>query len=103
MLGIAVGCVGLSLDDFCRLNFEEFESICKSWREMNERQERDNWERTRILAAICIQPHIKKKITPRQLLPLPWDRTGNKQKSEAPILSREEQRARFEELKNKLG
>ena len=45
------------------VEFDEFESICKAWREMSEVQNRDEWERTRTLAAICIQPHIKKKIT----------------------------------------
>ncbi len=103
MLGIAVGCVGLSLDDFCRLYFEEFESVCKAWREMNDNQERQAWERTRILAAISIQPHVKKKITPKQLIPLPWDNNKQKPKSDEPELTKEELKARFEELKERLG
>ncbi len=70
---------------------------------MNERQERDSWERTRILAAICIQPHIKKKITPKQLIPLPWDNKKQKPKSDEPELTKEEMKARFEELKKRLG
>ena len=40
---------------------------------MTESHNRDAWERTRILAAISIQPHIKNKITHKQLLPMPWD------------------------------
>ena len=63
----------MPLEEFSRLYFDEFESICKAWREMKDAQEREAWERTRILAAICIQPHVKEKITPTRLLPLPWD------------------------------
>ena len=34
------------------------------------------WERTRTLASILISPHLKKgrRITPKQLIPLPWDK-----------------------------
>lgn len=93
----------MSYDDFCKCTFEEFESICKAWREMTETQNRDAWERARTIAAIIIQPHLKKKITPRQLLPLPWDKKKSKPKKEAPKLTAEEQRKRFEDVANRLG
>lgn len=74
MMGVAVGCVGMSLDDFCALDFDEFEAVTRAWTEMRESQERQEWERMRMLATIGIQPHAKKKLTPAQLLPFPWDR-----------------------------
>jgi hypothetical protein len=87
------------------LYFDEFESICKSWTEMREQQEHAEWERARTLAAIIIQPHLKKKVTPRQLLPLPWDRknTGLPSAPDAPILTADERRRRFEEVARRLG
>lgn len=48
-------------DDFCKCTFGEFESICEAWREMTEGQNRDAWERARTIAAIIIQPHLKKR------------------------------------------
>ncbi len=66
----------MSLDDFCKLEFDEFESI-------------------------CIQPHIKKKITPRQLIPLPWDNISHK--PDTPRLTPEEKRERFESVASKFG
>ena len=33
---------------------------------------RGDWERMRMNATITIQPHLKWKVTPRQVLPLPW-------------------------------
>ena len=45
-------------------------------------------------ATISIQPHIKGKMTPEKLLPFPWEKC--KKKAEAPKVSAEEARKRFE-------
>jgi hypothetical protein len=78
---MAMGCIGLTFDDFCNSTFEEFEAISKAWSDMREATEKGDWERMRLLAAICIQPHVKKKITPQALVPLPWDNGKRKQKA----------------------
>ena len=71
---------------------------------MTESQYRDTWERARTVAAIIIQPHVKKKITPRQLLPLPWDKKlQNHPRNDAPELTAEQRRRRFEDLVHRLG
>ena len=101
-MGVAVGCIGLSLDDFSNCDYDEFEAICKAWREMTEGKNREAWERTRITAAICIQPHCKKKITPKQLLPLPWDKKRHGSGAQ-PELTPEQKRKRFEEIAHRLG
>ncbi len=88
--------MGLALDDFCRLSPEEFGAVCKAWHENQEALIRGDWERMRMNATITIQPHLKKKVTPRQVLPLPWE--GSKKKAEAPKVSAEEARKRFERL-----
>ncbi len=68
---------------------------------MTESRSRDAWERTRIMAAISIQPHIKNKITPKQLLPMPWD--DKKAEMRKPRrLTTEEQRKRFERLTDRF-
>lgn len=84
----------MSYDDFCRSTPEELSMIFKTWQEHDEAAERQAWERARILAAIIIQPHTKKKLTPRQLLPLPWDKEDRKKPS-SPAMSREAQRERM--------
>ena len=97
----------MSHDDFCRCTFGEFESICKAWRERIEGQNREAWERARTIAAIIIQPHLKKgsKITPQQLLPLPWDKlkTYERQKVETSGLTPAERQRRFEEALHRSG
>ena len=51
-----------------------------------------------MLAAIVIQPHLKKKVTPQKLLPLPWESTTKKQRGKAQQLTVAESLKRFEEL-----
>lgn len=103
LLGMALGCIGLSFDDFCILDYEEFESICSAWHENAEAAHRGEWERMRLLAAISIQPHVKKPIPPKKLLPLPWDDARRERKDKKPISTAEEGRKRFEVLIRRLG
>ena len=98
-----MGCIGLSLDEFCKYYYDEFECICKAWREMSEARNRDCWERARILATIIIQPHIKKRITPQQLLPFPWDKKRRHPQNDGPKLTPEEEHERFIAVTHRLG
>lgn len=70
---------------------------------MYQGQNRDAWERARIVATIAIQPHVKKKITPHQLMPLPWDKKKEILRSEAQELTAEDKRKRFVEVVHRLG
>ena len=103
MLGVALGCIGLSYDDFCNLYAQEFAAINKAWYQQQEALQQGEWERTRILAAITIQPHVKKKLTPEKLLPLPWDRKKKRTAADAPQLTKEQQHQRFKDLLHRLG
>lgn len=75
---------------------EEFEEVSRAYAERCEADSRGDWERMRLLAAITIQPHVKGKITPQRLLPLPWEKLQTKP-MQKPV-SREESKARFEAL-----
>lgn len=67
---------------------------------MGERENREAWERARTIAAILIQPHVKKgtKVRPQQLISLPWDKPHPRQETEARKLTSDEKRKRFEEV-----
>ena len=73
LLGIAVGNIGMPYNDFCAVTPEEFGYIYNAYNEQQQEQYKDNWERMRMLAYICIQPYAKKGLTPHKLLPLQWD------------------------------
>lgn len=102
-MGFAVGCIGMSYDDFCGYDFDEFDAICKAYNDKSRTDMQEEWERMRMLATINIQPHIKNNITPRKLLPFPWD-SENKEPSEngKHKMTMKERRRRFEEVKKKL-
>lgn len=105
-MGFALGCIRLSFDDFCGCTPEEFESICKAYHDQREADYKDEWERMRLLATYAIQPHIKKKITAQNLLPLPWDKPKPQRKKGQKALkplSAEESKARFEKLVKRIN
>ena len=86
----------MSYDDFCVLTPEQFGHVCRQWNEVEDMRQRQEWERIRMLATITVQPHSRKRLHPRTLLPLPWD--GRSSKNKAPLPPREQRRKRFEQL-----
>lgn len=106
-MGIALGCIRLSYDDFCRLDFNEFAAVYKAYAEQCDTDYKDKWQRMRLLATITIQPHLKKgsKVTPEKLLPLPWDKENKHKKTKAndKPMTKDQQRRRMEYLVKKFG
>ena len=58
-------------------------------------------ERACMVAAICIQPHVRKRIIPRQLLPLPWDNKKSEIRNNAHQLTAEEMKEMFDKMAQK--
>lgn len=100
LLGVGVGVLGMSLNDWEALSPEEFEACWHAHADEMERVERGEWERMRLLATIVVQPHCKSKLTARKLLPLPWD--GHREPP-AVKLSPEERHRRMERARGLLG
>lgn len=103
-----MGCMGMGLDDFCRLTPSEFSAALTAWQRQREADDRAEWERTRLHACITISPHVKGKMTPRRLLPFPWEKekpqgTGPAAKRQEKPLSKEEALRRFEEVAARMG
>lgn len=74
MLGIALGCMGMSMNDFGRCTPYEFSAIYKAWQEREQRQERESWEQTRFLACCMLQPHSKRKLLPSDVCRFSWEK-----------------------------
>ncbi len=90
----------MSYAEFCRLDPEEFSHIYRAFCDQAGALYRDNWERMRMLASIVIQPHVKNRLTPRGLIPFPWDKETAKGKPE--VETKEEARERFTSLMKRL-
>lgn len=83
--------------EFDSLMPEECAAIFKAARKGEESRLHDEWERTRILATLFVQPYLKKTAKPEEILPFPWDKP--KQETGKPAASTRE---RFEEVKRLL-
>lgn len=104
LAGIALGCIGMSLDDFARCTPSEFYAAYTSWQKMRDADRRDSWERMRILGACTLQPYSRKQLQGHDVITLPWDKeTDRPQTARQPQLSREETLARFEAAKQRAG
>ena len=72
-MGIAMGCIGMSLDDFCRCTPLEFEAIAAEYNNREQHYHQTGWEQTRFLALASLQPHTTHTLRPNDIMPLPWD------------------------------
>lgn len=93
--------MGMGYDDFCRMRPSEFREACQAYADKQEREMRNGWEVMRMQATLLVNPWLKKKLTPVQLIPLPWDGkhyTGDERTQQAKPSTRE----RFEKMVRKL-
>jgi len=88
----------MSLSDFDALTPDELTSAIRYHREAGSLRLREEWEQTRLLATIFVQPFSKKKITPRSLLPFPWDDEDREKHEEAPRSTPERLRALLDQM-----
>lgn len=96
-----MGCMGMRRGDWENLTVEEWNAISAAYYSEVERGDRGAWERMRMLACFAVQPYSKKKLTPRTLLPLPWD--DEERKKAAKLVSKEEDKRRLEEMLERVG
>lgn len=102
-LGVAMGCMHMSLDDFQTLRPAEFIAAADAWQSSQDADVRRSWEIARTVAAILLQPHARRRLTVRGVLQLPWDApVATRSSQHAPALTREQQRRRFEEVCGRL-
>lgn len=76
-----------------QMYYEEFEAVCKAYTAHEEAMTRERWEMMRLHASIGIQPHVKKHIGAKELVPLPWDKKTTQK--EKPLVSKEEAMKEF--------
>lgn len=105
LLGIAMGCMGMSMDDFCRCTPSEFNEAYEAWGECQERLERGAWERMRTQCLCSLQPYSSKKLRAEDLMRFPWEEEQKKSPCQEvqEELSHEEVMARYREAAKRAG
>ena len=82
LLALALGCIGMGLDDFCRCTPAEFSAIARRWMEM------------------------RKKLTPRDVMRFDWDneqKETHEEEQPRELLTTEEIKRRYREAMEKRG
>ena len=74
LLAIGVGEIGLGVDDFWNLEFEEFHEISNAFNKAKSERFRDEWERSRFLAFYTLAPHSRKGLKPKDLIEFEWEK-----------------------------
>lgn len=100
-MGIALGCIGMSMQDFERCTPSEFHTVFDAWNRRREMLERGEWERVRMLCLCNLQPYSKKKLQASDIMEFPWEK--QKEKADTPKETREEINRRFAEAKRRFG
>lgn len=108
LLGIAMGCMGISRNDFCRCTPSEFYAVYDAWNERQTRLERGRWERMRTQCLCALQPYSKSKLRAEDIMRFPWDgeneeRKASSSRSREDDMSHEELMARYREAKKRAG
>lgn len=70
---MAVGRIGMRLEDFCRCTPAEFRAIAESWGDMEQSRERGEWERSRMQCLCMLQPYSKEKLQPQDVMRFTWE------------------------------
>lgn len=103
LLGIAMGCMGMSMEDFCRCAPSEFYAAWKAWSEREQRVERLAWERMRMECLCILQPHSRRELTVRDVMTFAWEKSAGEAEAEKETLTAEELRERVERAKARYG
>lgn len=96
-----MGCVGMSMDDFCRCTPSEFQEVFEAWNTLRENQEHTAWERVRMQCLCSLQPYSKKQLSASDIMEFPWEKKA--QPSERSAESTEDIKARYEAVKKRMG
>lgn len=102
-MGLAMGCIGMSMCDFERCTPAEFYEVWSRWQEREQQDQRDAWEQTRMLALFMVQPWSKTRLTVQDILTFPWD---NRQHPDCSIVNGDDSsniEARFEAARKRYG
>lgn len=89
----------MSAEDFREMTLEEFDATAEAFQKHQEQEYRSGWEQMRLHASICIQPHLKNRVRPKELIVFPWEEEKIEKK---PIPSKEEAMRQYNELMERL-
>jgi hypothetical protein len=88
---LAYGRLGWSEKKFFKSEPSYFFKALKGFNDLEQERQKNEWERLRILGTWVLSPHTKKgaNLTPKNLLPLPWDKTFTEENKDILEIAKE--------------
>ena len=80
--------MSMTWDEFMNYTPRIFGNKLRGFYRILEREQHESWEQTRWLAAVVINPHLKKQIKPKDLVTFPWDRQRRGPAKEKPTFTK---------------
>lgn len=80
------------------MDVDEFWAVAKAFQKNEESREREQWERTRVLATLVLRPVYGGTLSPQRLFLLPWDK-----REEPKQTSHHRDEERMQEALKKMG
>ena len=71
---MGLGQLGLTPSSLYAMTFAEFGNAMRGLHEIEELRQRAEWERTRWLACLLLNPHTKRRLKPQDLAEFEWER-----------------------------
>lgn len=93
----------MSLADFDPLTPGEFRAVVAAWRQNEEQAYARTMAAIRLHAACSVQPHVRNRLTPKDLWHIPGVDDDPELRSPAEELTPEQKKERFEQLKRQRG
>jgi len=106
LLGIAMGCIGMSLQDFDQCTPLEFEKIYEKWQKKQQKKMQNSWEQTRQLAMCMLQPYAQRALKEEDVMIFAWDKKNDDEaivKKEKTHEELEAEARHFEKVKKARG
>lgn len=94
-MAACLGEMRMGLQDFAELTVSELRAVWRAWASARRDLERRAWERMRLSVCLTLQPFVSGRLTPHELLPLPWEEQPDAEPDRASAQTRREQRERF--------
>ena len=76
MLGLALGCIGMSREDFAQCTPDEFQAIYDEWYEREENRMHGLWEAVRFAGIIATQPYARSPMKAEDMT-FSWEKKNN--------------------------
>jgi len=79
--------MAMTWEEFMSYTPRVFANKAKGYTSSLERELQQSWEQTRWLAAITINPHLKKQLKPKDLATFPWEKSKKVAPKEKPTFT----------------